>query len=203
MSLAPLPTLDDCKLVCKIDLGDPSLDGLIAAYMAAAESIVQQRTNVPIQDQQYVQTDRTLGVQPTASFSSPQAFLLNRRPINRTIAPIIAGFDGTVVDATTYTVDHLAGIIYANLGISFSQGPYTITYNAGLVNHPDWAARYRAIVAQAIRDLVAWMYEQADPAVHSEGAGGGVSITFDPVDCPRRICFLLSALPGGGVVLGI
>jgi len=203
MSLAPLPTLDDLKVSCHIDLSDTSVDGELAALMAAAESIVQQKTGVPVADTVYVELDDTTQSQPTATFSSPMSLLLARRPVALLPYPVVSGFDGTLVDPTTYRLDPLSGILYGNPGTYFGQGPYTITYHAGLVNHPEWATKYRAIASLVIRNIVAWLFDSPNPALKTVGAGGGVTQSFDTSGLPPRICTLLSALPGAGAAIGV
>lgn len=206
MSAAPLPTVDDVKMRVKYPLTDLSLDGEFAAYLAAADSYIQVRCNVTILDTQFVEIDRTLDMQPTGTFAPPQSLVLSKRPINPNIAPTVQASDGSTLTnspVALYYVDNLKGIIYATPGTYFGVGPYTITYNAGLVNHPQWATMYRAIVRQAMLDLCAWMYDNPNPGVKAEAAGGGVSYSWRDDEIPPRICALVSVLPGAAVSVGL
>ena len=203
MSIAPLPTLDDLKIACHVELTDASQDGVIAALGAAAESIIQLKTYNSVGDTLYVEVDDTPRTQPMASFSPPTSLWFKHRCIDViTTPPVVTAMDGSTVDPTTYRVDPLVGVAYGNYGIYFGFGPYTMTYHAGLIHHPQWTTLYRAIAAQAIRDITAWLFSQPNPGVKVVAAGGGVSESY--VDgLPGRICQLLSALPGGAVALGL
>lgn len=203
MSTAPWPTLDDLKLACKVEFADASLDGELAALAAAAESIIQIKTNNSVLGTTYVDLDDTLRAQPTASYSPPTSLFFKHSCIDLvTVPPVITGYDGSVLAVSTYRVDPIAGIAYGLAGVYFGIGPYTLTYQAGLIFHPRWTTVYRALAGRVMRELVVWMFDQPNAGLKSVAAGGGLSESY--VDgLPSRICQLISALPGGAATLGL
>lgn len=206
MSAAPLPQVDDLKQVLKLSLTDLSQDGALAGYLATADSIIQDACNVPILDTQFTEIDRTIDMQPTATFAPPQTLMVSHRPLNPSIAPTILAEDGSTLSNSPvqiYYVDNLKGIIYAIPGNYFGVGPYTITYNAGLVDHPQWATKYRAIVRQIMLDLAAWLYENPNVGAKTENAGAGVGITWRDDCVPPRIRGMIRRLPGAAVSVGL
>lgn len=206
MSTAPLPLVDDVKQALRLSLTDLSQDGAVAGLMAAADSFIQDACNCPILDTTFTEIDRTIDMQPTATFAPPQTLILSHRPINPTAAFTILAEDGSTLANTpvqVYYVDYLKGLVYAVPGNYFGVGPYTITYNAGLVNHPQWSTRYRAIVRQVILDYCAWLYENPNPGAKTEAAGGGVSTTWRDDCVPPRIRSLVKRLPGAALSIGV
>jgi hypothetical protein len=220
MSLAPWPLIDDIKQALKLLQTDASNDGEIAAWVAVADSWIQSYCGVPVVPQAYTDIDRTTDDQPTATFAPPTVLMLNHMPVDLTQEITVTAYDGSVVDTIgpnpsgppyysaneNFYIDPLKGIIYAYQpgDITFGQGPYTITYAAGLTAHPDWGAKYRALAGRVVRDLCAWMSEHVNVAAKVESAGGGVSTSwFDGV--PPRICVMTRMLPNGtsGVAGGI
>ena len=206
MSQGPLPLVDDIKQALRLSMTDLSQDGFVATMLAAADSFIQDACNCPILDTEFTEIDRTIDMQPTATFAPTQTLIVSHRPMNPNIAPTILDETGsTLVNSPVpiYYVDNLKGIIYAIPGTYFGVGPYTITYNAGLIDHPQWETKYRAIVAQIMVDYCTWLYQNPNVGAKTEAAGGGVSTTWRDDCVPPRIQHLIRRLPGAGIALGL
>jgi len=213
MSAAPWPLIDDIKTALKLSTTDLSFDGEIAAWIAAAESFIQYHTNVPVASTPFTDVDRTVDDQPTATFAPTTTLMVNRYPVDPAQPITVAAYDGTTVDTILasatggvsqndmFYMDYLKGVIYAvePSDITFGQGPYTITYNAGLACHPQWSTKYRAIAGQVVRDFCAWLSDNRNPGVASEGAGAGVMARWRDDCVPPRLRMFVRMLPGAGV----
>lgn len=92
-----------------------------------------------------------------------------------TPAPVITDVDGDTVDATTYDLDPLTGVVTAKEGYTFPNGPYTIVATIGMSAHPDYATRIESVLNRAIKQSVAAAYDRRNPDLMQESAAGGSS----------------------------
>jgi hypothetical protein len=218
MSVAPWPLIDDIKTALKLPMTDLSQDGEIQGWIAACESLIQMWTGETVASSAYTDVDRTVDLQPVASFAPPRSLFLKHMPVDLTKIVTVVAYDGSQVDtigpnptgppyySTTqmFYVDPLFGLIYGVMpgDVTFGNGPYAITYNAGLVCHPKWVPMYRAIAAQIVRDFCRW-FQEIPVGVKSMSAGGGVSESFDLSALPPRMKMMLNLLPNGSAKLGL
>ena len=156
-----LPTVADLKSYLRIETTRE--DVLLTALIARARVMFEVMVDTPIEAEAQTAVDRCAALDvPITSLVFP------RRPCAVTS---ILDMDGATVDPTTYTTDGLAGLIYANTGVTFPYAPYTITANVGLSLRADYA-RIEPIIAAAILDLAADLYQRRTPGATMESAAG-------------------------------
>ena len=86
----------------------------------------------------------------------------------------------TLSSTTDYyaAVTGLEGTIRARPGMSFSNGPYTLTADVGLETRSDYSTVVEPVINMAILDTVADWYQRRNPNATSESTGGGVSTSY-------------------------
>jgi hypothetical protein len=162
-----LPTVADLKSYLRIEIA--AEDALLAQLLARAQAMLAQWIDTPLTAVPMSAIDRA------TSLSAPvRSLLFPCRPIT---APSIVDATGTLVPATDYWTDGAAGVIYAKDGVSFPFGPYTITASCGLTLRQDYA-RLEPLLAEAILDLAADLYQRRTPGAASEKAGD-TTLTWD------------------------
>lgn len=163
-----LPTASDLKTYLRIET--TAEDALLAALVARGRAMLEQWIDTPLVAETQSAIDRAdslpgtgyVGARPVTSLIFP------RRPITVTT---VADRDGVTVPASDYWVDGGAGMIYANPDIVFPNGPYTITATVGLTLRQDYA-RLEPLLAEAILDLAADLYQRRTPGAAQETAAG-------------------------------
>lgn len=162
-----LPTTADLKSYLRIESN--AEDALLTALMARAKAMLEAWIDVPITAESQTAVDRA-----TTESTPIRSLIYPRRPIG---AVSIVDKNGTAVSASTYSVDGVAGMIYAKEGITFPYGPYTITAICGLSLLQSYA-RLEPVLSECIIDLAADLYQRRTPGASSENAAG-TSITWD------------------------
>ena len=100
--------------------------------------------------------------------------------------------DDEAVPTTDYQVDELHGIITKPaMGMPTRWGVglrrWKVTYTGGLPAHPDWTAVIEPHLRRSFRDYGVVLYERRNAAVTGEDFGGGVGVTYDEEELPKRI----------------
>lgn len=172
-----LPTVTDCKTYLRIQTtGD---DTMLTAALAQATADVQQFVG-PIASAEVVMTDEAeaLGKRVITLFCSVRPLAI--------ASVVIEDADGTEVDADTYRVDGVTGVIRAVKGHWFDNGPYTITADAGWAEHPQYDDLIEPVLSSAILDLVAERYQHRNPLSVGE-SDTGVSRSYADRSMPLRV----------------
>jgi uncharacterized phiE125 gp8 family phage protein len=162
-----LPTATDLKSYLRIETN--AEDALLAALMARAKSMLEAWIDVPITAESQTAVDRA-----TTESAPIKSLLFPRRPITQVS---VTDGNGVIVDAMKYSVDSISGMIYGKTGITFPDGPYTITAMCGLSLMPNYT-RLEPILSECIIDIAADLYERRTPGASSETAAG-TSISWD------------------------
>lgn len=163
-----LPTVTDLKSYLRIE--SAAENALLAQLLARAQAMLEAWLDVPITAETQTAVDEASAVDmPVPSLVFP------RRPINAATVTITDA-DADTVDATTYRVNSLTGIITSTAN-PFDNGPYTITASCGLSLRADYA-RIEPLVSGMIIDLAADLYQRRTPGASSESAAG-TSISWD------------------------
>ena len=156
-----LPTVSDLKSYLRIE--STAEDTLLAALMLRAKAMLEQWIDVPLTAEAQTSVDRAEALAvPVTSLVFP------RRPF--TVTSVVDS-DGVTVPSADYYVDGKSGIIYGKTGITFPFGPYTINATCGLTLRSDYA-RLEPLLAEAIIDLAADLYQRRTPGASSETAAG-------------------------------
>jgi uncharacterized phiE125 gp8 family phage protein len=193
-----LPTLSDCKSYLRIETTDE--DSLVTQLLARAQASVERVLGYALTavSRAYTNYSAVPCWLPTQQLPLPGPFKTSGP------APTVVDRDGTTVDATTYDLDNRGCKIRGKSGVWFSNGPYTITADIGLSAHPDYATQLEAVVATAIVDLVAHLYQNRNASISSQIDEGGSSVGMggigrqDPL--PPRVLQYIEMLPLGWVV---
>ncbi|SRR5581483_11014243 len=196
-----LPTWQDLKVLLRVqttaedgaptDTPPGTGNGLLARLLERARAEVEAYLQRPIIAEPQTATDRADSLKVWGVIDE---LLFPMSPIAPTPAPVILDTDGLTVDPATYDVDYLGGRFLARRGVSFDNGPYTITATAGLSAHPRYA-QMEPIVAAAILDVAVDRYVRREAALLHESAGGGVSRSYDPkTGLPLRVVESLARL---------
>lgn len=187
----PLPTRDDCKEFLRVEVDDE--DSLIARLLASAKARVEGAMGYPMA----AAAQSVQDLKRTASWIPTDELELGGPFKTAGPAPIVTDRDGSVVDASCYTLDPKRGKIVAKYWYSFALGPYTITADIGLSAHPDYASQLEAIASSAILQMTAHLYLNRNPGVANEmdEVGGAVSYRVDGI--PPAVMQDLMLLPGG------
>ena len=182
-----LPTVANLKDYLRIE--STAEDVLLAALLLRAQAMVENWTDTPITAYAQTAIDRA----EFGSLYPPTSLIFPRRPCTVTA---VTDADGVTVLSSTYTLDGLSGMIYGKTGVSFPDGPYTITANVGLSLRTDYA-RLEPLLSSAIIDLAADLYQRRTPGAATETAAG-TSITWDASrDTVARVMYTLRMLKLG------
>jgi hypothetical protein len=178
-----LPTVLQCKAYLRVQ--DTASDTLITDLLARARAKVRGALGRSDEIEtrtftDYAETRRSYHT-PTALIIPSHLLPCVRVDDSSLSAPIVLDADGL---ALSDTVDYYSGLpwdalLKARPGISFGNGPYTVTVDAGLEAADDYAAVIEPALSGAIIDVVADLYQRRSPAATSESTGGGVSTSYD------------------------
>lgn len=85
-------------------------------------------------------------------------------------------------------------LIRAVNGTAFTNAPYTVTADVGLETStaPAYSTAIEPVIAAAILDVAADMYQRRNPAASSESTGGGVSTSYVSDDVIARVRGMLA-----------
>jgi hypothetical protein len=162
-----LPTANDLKTYLRIETN--AEDTLLTALMARAKAMLEAWIDVPITAEVQTAVDRA-----TTESMPIKSLVFPRRPIGNVT---VTDKNGSTVGAMDYSVDSIAGMIYAKEGITFPYGPYTITASCGLSLMPNYA-RWEPVISECIIDIAADLYQRRTPGASSESSAG-TAITWD------------------------
>lgn len=155
-----LPTTADLKSYLRIET--TAEDTLLGLLLGRAKAMLEGWIDCPITAESQTAVDRAESLdEPVYSLVFP------RRPIG---SVSVVNASGTTVAAADYTVTASSGMIYAKPGVSFPDGPYTITANVGLSLRADYA-RIEPLLNEIILDLAADLYQRRTPGAATERAG--------------------------------
>jgi hypothetical protein len=154
-----LPTAADLKTYLRIET--TAEDALLAALMLRAKSMLETWIDTPILTELQTAIDRADGDIVTS-------LVFPRRPASVTL---VVDSKGVTVPSANYWTSVSSAMIYANDGISFPYGPYTITAQVGLALRGDYG-RLEPLLAECILDLAADLYQRRTPGAASETAAG-------------------------------
>jgi hypothetical protein len=189
-----LPTYADLESYLRIETaGDRTLT---TALVARATACVEQYLARPIEAEART---FTLEQPIDALYRSVTRLFVPVFPVaaqaSSVDAPTVTDSDALeLIEGDDYRLDYRTGIIYAAAGVAFAAWPYTIVATVGLDAHPHYAAKYEPILTQAIVDLAASWYQERNANATSESAGGGVSISYQLSEIPKRISAMLEPL---------
>ena len=162
-----LPTTTDLKTYLRIETN--AEDGLLTAIMGRAKAMLELWIDTPITATTTTAIDRADALDmPVTSLVFPN------RPASVTL---VVDSDGETVDASTYWTAVSSGMVYANEGVTFEYGPYTLTATVGLSLRNDYG-RLEPAIGEAILDLAADLYQRRTPGAASETAAG-TTVTWD------------------------
>lgn len=162
-------------------------NGLLARMIERATARVERYLQRPITAESLTATDRAESIRVWGVIDQ---LVFPLSPLSQATldAPVLVDVDGETVDPTTYDIDYAKGLFIAHRGISFDNGPYTMTAVAGLSADPRYAS-FEPDLAQAILDVAVDLYTRREAAVVGERAGGGVARDYDrATGLPVRVC---------------
>lgn len=171
--------LDTLKTTLRIDREITADDETLFQMLEDATALVEAYVGVPIESRAVTHVlEAVPSVDPTTYVITDRAAL--RFPAAPVIAEtvVVIGPDGATVDPSGYTVTARNGAILAS-GDPFAAGPHVVTAEAGLSLGEDYERRDLPVMRAAVKDYVAWYFEQRNPAAEYEAAGGGVATTFN------------------------
>lgn len=122
-------------------------------------------------------------------YSSPQTLMVPNNPCDWATLEI-KDIDDAVLDSAEeyWTPDNPWDLqVYARDGISFSNGPYTVTVTCGLAVLDDWTYVVEPSLFRAIIALGADWYQRRNPSASSETSAGGVSHTYSALGIPPQV----------------
>lgn len=191
-----LPTWEDLKLIVRVqttaedggssDSPAGNGNGLLARLMERAQARVERYLQRPITAEELTAVDRADSMRVWGVIDQ---LIFPMSPLSQapTDAPVIVDVDGETVDPTTYDIDYAAGLFIAHRGISFDNGPYTMTATAGLSADPRYAS-FEPDIGQAILDVAVDFYGHREAAVVGEAALGGRKEYDRGSGLPKRVC---------------
>jgi hypothetical protein len=177
-----LPVLADLKSYCRIQT--TAEDTMLAGLLGRATAMVEGVLGRPITAAE--RTDVVTLECPATRFTLPVW------PVATATLVLTDPNDDAVVEAD-YTVS-MNGLVRASAGVTFAAGDYEATYDAGWSAHPDYGTKYEPILASAILDVAADLYQRRNPAATQETSGGGISVTYDKSGLPMRVMSTLRSM---------
>jgi len=178
-----LPTSTELIAYLRIESEESSAEsGLLTAFVTRATAMVEAWLDRPILSL----TSQVFVDEAVSDRGYVTKLLVPVTPI-KTATVVIVDKDGVTVPSADYRINLLTGEIFADPGVRWSNGPYTITCTVGLADHPRYSARIEAILSQAILDVAADLYHARNPRSASESAGGGASTTYVNQCLPERV----------------
>jgi hypothetical protein len=102
------------------------------------------------------------------------------------------GLTLTTTDDYYAPVTGWEGVVRARPGISFSNGPYTLTATVGLDEAAEYATLIEPMLNAAMLDVVSDRWHRRNANATSESTGGGVSTSYMPSGLPTRAAELLN-----------
>jgi len=185
-----LPTVANLKDYLRIETNAENT--LLEALLARATAQLELWIDCPITavTQTYIDRCENDADIPVTPITFP------RRPISVTS---IADVDSVTVPATEYWVDGQAGIIYSNVGYSFSNPRYTVTALCGLSLSQHYTS-WEPMISQCILDLAADLYQKRTPNASSE-TSAATTISWDVSrDTAARVLKVILGLKLGVMV---
>lgn len=167
-----LPSVLDLKEYLRIE--HTSEDALIKQLLQRAVSTVEMYLGqVPI-----TAISGQTAIDPSQDVVAPSSavtrLLLPYRPI---AVQSVVSASGETVPSTDYLVRAAYGFIDAVSGVSFDDGPYTITYQYGLSLMPTYQT-FSPVINAAIIDVAADLYQRRTSSATST-TSNGTSISWD------------------------
>lgn len=179
-----LPVLADLKSYCRIQT--TAEDTMLTARLVQAQAMVEGLLGRPITAA--ARTDTVWIECATVEFSLPVW------PVT-TDSLVLTDPDGDTVVSSTYSVSVNGIVRSVDLDADvFDAGRYSAAYTAGWDAHPDYTDKYEPILAMAILDVAADLYQRRNPAATQESAGGGISVTYAKNGIPDRVMTTLKAM---------
>ncbi len=179
-----LPTRDELKTLLRIQ--HDAEDTLLESLLLSAEAMVEAYLHRPIASTECTAVD-------CLSMAGPHLMV----PITPAGAiTSVTHDDGTVLDLADLRIEMTTGIIRRTDHVRFDVGPYTIVYQAGLSQLPNYGTRIEPVIRQAILDVAVDLYTRRHAATASE-SDGGLSASFENGDrmdagMPQRTAMLLA-----------
>ena len=177
-----LPVLADLKSYCRVQT--TAEDTMLAALLVRATAMVEGVLGRPITAEE--RTDVVTLECPATRFTLPVW------PVD-TASFALVDPSGDTVPEENYTAS-VSGIVRGAAGVTFAAGDYEATYDAGWSAHPDYETKYEPILASAILDVAADLYQRRNPAATQETSGGGISVTYDKSGLPMRVMSTLRSM---------
>ncbi len=164
-----LPTRDELKALLRIQ--HDAEDTLLESLLLSAEAMVEAYLHRPIASTECRAVDclsswgtnLMVPVTPTGPLTS------------------VTHDDGTVLDVAELQVEMATGLIRRPRYAPFHSGTYTIVYQAGLSQLPNYGTRIEPVIRQAILDVAVDLYTRRHAATASE-SDGGLSASFENGD---------------------
>lgn len=173
-----LPTLADAKNYLRIQ--STAEDAMLTTWLAMAVAAVTVELGRPITTVTAQEWEDR--VENNAMFKSVTHLVIP--PENSPFDPTTLAIEDTDAVTLSSTTDYYAavsgleGVIRARPGITFANGPYTLTANVGLATRSDYTTVVEPVLSMAILDTVADWYQRRNPNATSESTGGGVSTSY-------------------------
>ena len=189
-----LPSVADLKLVLRIQ--GTAEDTLLTALLARAQAGVESELGRPVTAAESTWTD----------WGDSAAFDGVLRTLQIPVVPceptslVIEDADGVTLDpAVAYyePTSPWAATVRARPGMTFPVAPYTLTADVGLSADARYATVIEPVIAAAILDVAADLYQRRSAAASNESTGGGVSTSYANVGLPARVREMLSPWKAG------
>ena len=149
-------------------------DALLDSLLLRAAGVVESLLGLPVEARDVTAVD---AAETFAGRPAPRSLVFPYRPIAAAGLTVL-DTDGDAVPTADYRVDETAGLIYGTAGVSFPDGPYTITARTGLSLREDWATASGPAIAGAVLDVAADLYQRRSPGAAST-TGGGTAVAWD------------------------
>lgn len=175
----PLPVLNDLKAYLKVE--HTAEDALLSQLLTRAKALVEGYLRRPI-----LKVARSFTVDDGIG-----TLHLPLYPVNPT-GVVVTDVDGDPVDAATYRVDRSTGMIIADAGEYFDNGPYTVTApEVGLELAEEYSTTIEPLVSAAILDVAADLFWHRNPNSTNESEAG-VSVSYGRDGIPPRVAATLA-----------
>lgn len=162
-----------------LEIETQAFDALLDALIEEAEAIMQGYVQVPITKASYTELHD----------GGTSILFLRRYPVDGdtvvvtdTQGTVDGGSDDEVIVSTAYRVYPEKGEVMKTSTNGqrsvWAQGRrrFSVAYDAGLDQHPQWSTHVKAELRASLRDLVAHWYEHRRPGASEVREGGGLSV---------------------------
>ena len=178
-----LPVRQDLKDYLRIETNDE--DDRLDTLLFQAENVVETFLGRPMIAIAQSWVDETEGTRWASALLFPIV------PMDSSEAVVVKDADGLTVPSTDYRVDRRTGMLRAEPGVAFCNGPYTITAKAGLSAASDYATRIEPVLCRAILAYASHAYHRTNPSAVSESAGGGAGTGYADALLPSDVRALI------------